>query len=78
MGAPDVHFQMICLLYVCYITGNLSHIHCKQPGSSFLAVIHRFLRNSKTISILTVPNLKIQKNKKFLLGAWVHNYKVHR
>ena len=31
--------------------------------SSFIARIHRFLRRSKTLSILTVPNLKIQKNK---------------
>ena len=35
-----------------------------MSGSSFIAGIHRFLRKSKTLSILTVPNLKIQKNKK--------------
>ena len=35
-----------------------------MSGSSFIARIHRFLRRSKTLSILTVPNLKIQKNKK--------------
>ena len=35
-----------------------------MSGSSFITGIHRFLRKSKTLSILTVPNLKIQKNKK--------------
>ena len=35
-----------------------------MSGSLFIAGIHRFLRKSKTLSILTVPNLKIQKNKK--------------
>ena len=34
-----------------------------MSGSSFIAGIHRFLRKSKTLSILTVPNLKIEKNK---------------
>ena len=33
-------------------------------GSSFIAGIHRFLRKNKTLSILTVPNLKIHKNPK--------------
>ena len=35
-----------------------------MSGSSFITGIHRFLSKSKTLSILTVPNLKIQKNKK--------------
>ena len=39
-----------------------------MSGSLFIAGIHRFLRKSKTLSILTVPNLKIQKNKKVLRG----------
>ena len=36
--------------------------------SSFIAGIHRFLRKSKTLSILTVNNLKIQKHKKISFG----------
>ena len=36
--------------------------------SSFIAGIHRFLRKSKTLSVLTVPNLKIQKDKKISFG----------
>ena len=39
-----------------------------MSGSSFIAGIHRFLRKSKTLSILTVPNLKIHKNTKISLG----------
>ena len=34
-----------------------------ETGPLFIAGIHRCLRKSKTLSILTVPNLKIQKNK---------------
>ena len=42
---------------------------CKWlSGSSFIARIHRFLRRSKTLSILTVPNLKIHKNTKIPFG----------
>ena len=33
-----------------------------------IARIHRFLRKSKTLSISTVPNLKIHKNTKILFG----------
>ena len=39
-----------------------------MSGSSFIAGIHRFLRKSKTSSILTVPNLKIHKNTKIRFG----------
>ena len=44
-----------------------------MSGSSFIAGIHRFLRRSKTLSILTVPNLKIHKNTKIFL---VKSYEV--
>ena len=40
-----------------------------MSGSSFTAGIHRFLRKStETLSILTVPNLKIHKNTKIPFG----------
>ena len=50
--------MLICKWFVCFDLGHPIHI----------AGIHRFLRKSKTLSILTVPNLKVQKNIKLSLG----------
>ena len=39
-----------------------------MSGSIFIAGIHRFLGKIKTLSILTVPSLKIQKNTNISFG----------